>query len=100
MRGRVRLDMTRVERVAVLEGVDRHVLGAVIGEHPPDIRQERDRDQIAEQQREPQHALGDVQGERRGDRGAKEPGEEVRHAHEQRECRDQTEPHRRGACAT
>jgi len=32
--------MPGVQRIAVLEGVDGHVLGSVIREHAPDIRHE------------------------------------------------------------
>ena len=37
VRGRVLADVLEVERILVLEGVDRHVLGAVVLEHAADL---------------------------------------------------------------
>jgi hypothetical protein len=76
----------RVERVAVLERVDRHVLGAVVREHPPDLRQERDDVEVAEEEHEPQRSLGEVHEEvALAKRAAQELRREVRHADEHEE---------------
>ena len=48
------------ERVAVLEGVDRHVLGAVVLEDAPDVRGLRDQEQVAEEDRDADQALDEV----------------------------------------
>ena len=42
VRGRVAADLVDGQRVAGLEGVDRHVLGAVVLEHPADVRRPAD----------------------------------------------------------
>ena len=61
MRGWVRRDALRRERIAVLEGVDGHVLGAVIREDALDVRQLRDRAEVSEKERHAQRALADIQ---------------------------------------
>ena len=48
--GRVLADLVGGQRIARLERVDRHVLGAVVLEDTPDVRRERDQDQVAHEQ--------------------------------------------------
>ena len=73
--GRVLADLVDGQRVAGLEGVDRHVLGAVVLEHAPDVRRPGDQQQVAEEDRDPDEpstrcwtsAVVDVRGRDRGD---------------------------------
>ena len=58
--GRVLADLGRGQRVAGLERVDRHVLGAVVLEDPPDVRGARDQHQVAEEDRDPDQPLDEV----------------------------------------
>ena len=60
VRGRVLADRVGRQRVARLQGVDRHVLGAVVLEDAPDVRRPRDQRQVAEEDRDPDEALDDV----------------------------------------
>ena len=60
MGGRVLADLVDDERVAGLQGMDRHVLGAVVLEHAPDVRGPRDQQQVAEEDRDPDQALDEV----------------------------------------
>ena len=48
------------ERIARLEGVDRHVLGAVVLEDPPDVGRLADEHEVAEEDRDPDEALDEV----------------------------------------
>ncbi len=89
MRGRVGLDLGAYELIAVLERMDRHVLGAVVHEHATDVGHERDGGEISEEQDHPQHALGDVQKERRLDELTRCLGREIRDPDEERERGDE-----------
>ena len=48
------------QRIARLEGVDRHVLGAVVLEDPADVRRARDQHEIAEEDRDPDQPFDQV----------------------------------------
>ena len=50
---RVRPDRLGREWVAGLEGVDRHVLGAVVLEDAPDVRRATDDEQVADEDQRP-----------------------------------------------
>ena len=54
---RVLADRVDREWVACLERVDRHVLGAVVLEHPVDVRRARDERQVGQEQSDLDHAL-------------------------------------------
>ena len=60
MGGRVLADVLDDERVAVLERVDRHVLGAVVLEHALDVLGLGDQQQVADEDRDPDQALDEV----------------------------------------
>src|SRR5207244_871567 len=60
MGGRVPADVVDDEGVAGLEGVDRHVLGAVVLEDAPDIAGLGDEQQVAEEDRDPDQALDEM----------------------------------------
>ena len=53
MGGRVLADALDRERLVVLQRVDRHVLGAVVLEDPPDVRRPRDQQQVAQEDARP-----------------------------------------------
>ncbi len=63
MRGGVLAGRRDGQRVAGLEGVDRHVLGAVVLERAPHVRRPRHQQQIAEEDDDLDHALGELQPE-------------------------------------
>ena len=50
-------DMLQVERILVLERVDRHVLGAVILEHAPYLARATDHEQVADENDDPNKPL-------------------------------------------
>ena len=58
--GGVLADVLRAERLAGLEGVDRHVLGAVVLEHAVDVRRAADHEQVADEDHDPRQALDEV----------------------------------------
>ena len=58
--GRVLADLADGQRVAGLERVDRHVLGAVVLEHAADVRARGDEREVAEEDRDPDEALDEV----------------------------------------
>jgi len=86
VRGRVRGDALGHERISVLEGVDGHVLRSVIREDAANVRHERDRDEIADQQREANEPFSDVQQQRARCHATGEARGRVRHADEKEEC--------------
>ena len=51
------------QRIAGLESVDRHVLGAVVLERTPHVRRPRHQQQIADEDDDPDQALGELQPE-------------------------------------
>ena len=57
---RVRVDPVGHQLVPVLVGGDRLVLGPVVLEHAVDVLRATDQPQIADEQRDPEHAFGDV----------------------------------------
>ena len=57
-----------------LVGGDRLVLGAVVHEHPPDVGQAPDEGDVAEEHRQPQPPLEQVEGEAAGQQVAEAPG--------------------------
>ena len=72
--GRVLADLGDRERITGLEGVDRHVLGAVVLEDAADVGGAPDQDQVAEEDADPDQPLDEVLDQavldvRRGDRG-------------------------------
>ena len=81
----------------MFERVDGHVLRAVIGEDPADVRKERDRDEVAEQEREAEDALSDVLPEGRWEDRAQQPGGYVRDADEEHERDDEADADERRA---
>ncbi len=58
-------DRGDLQRVAVLERVDGHVLGAVVGEGAPHLRRPSQQQQVAEQQAQAQRPLEGVERDRR-----------------------------------
>ena len=72
-----------VERIAVLERVDGHVLGAVVLEDAPDVRHPRDQAQVAEEDGDPDQALDDVLDPVGSTRDVVLTGEEQRQQEEQ-----------------
>ena len=93
VRGRIGLDALGGKRVAVLEGVNGHVLRAVIREHAADLRHERDQREIAEEEQQTDRAFRQVQQQRRRDGGVHELGDDVGDTDEDREGAEEPEPH-------
>ena len=60
VRRRVLADVTDGQRIAGLERMDRHVLGAVVLEDPPDVRRAPDQQQVAEEDHDPDQPLDEV----------------------------------------
>ena len=85
--GRVLADLVDGQRVAGLEGVDRHVLGAVVLEDAADVRRARDEHQVAEEDRDPDEALDEVLDEPVLDVGGRDAGDEQRQQEEDRRRR-------------
>ena len=54
----------RIERIVVLPGVDRHVLGAVVGVDALHVGHQPDQGDVADQQRQPDDALGQIAPQR------------------------------------
>ena len=71
------------QRLVVLQRVDRHVLGAVVLEHPPDVRRLRDEHQVAQEQRDPDEALDEVLDEAVLDVAGRDAGDEQRQQEEE-----------------
>ena len=80
--GRVLADLVDGQRVAGLEGVDRHVLGAVVLEDPADVRRPPDEHEVAEEDRDPDEALDEVLDEPVVDVGRRDAGDEQRQQEE------------------
>ena len=86
--GRVLADRVGRERVAGLERVDRHVLGAVVLEDAPDVRGPGDEREIAEEDRDPDEALDEVLDEAVVDLARGERGDEQREQEEDPDAGD------------
>ena len=80
--GRVLADLADGQRIAGLERVDRHVLGAVVLEDAPDVRRAPDEQQVAEEDRDPDQALDEVLDEAVVDAGGRDDGDEQRQQEE------------------
>ncbi len=84
-RCRVRYFADRVgrQRVAVLEGVDAHVLGAVVLEHAAQVRELGDDDDVGDEDRDPDDALDEPEEEALAEPVVEQAGEEQRREEEE-----------------
>ena len=83
VQGAVLADGVGRQRVAVLEGVDAHVLGAVVLEHAAQVGELGDDDDVADEDRHPDDALDEPEEEALAEPVVEQTGEEERGEEEQ-----------------
>ena len=81
--------IAHLQRQPGLVGVHRHMLGAVIGVNPPDVGQQTDGGDVAQQNDQPDDALGDFAEQPAVDHPLQQPGQAQRQHEEQPDAEHQ-----------